>query len=83
MSFGRPSGISDIVKLAPPQRGSFPLDHDGKSPQKTLLGKKKTLTCLTIHRRVQRRDEAIHEVPQGKRTRSREMPSIVKRLSGM
>ena len=30
MSFGRPGGFSDLVN-APPDRGSFPLDHYGSS----------------------------------------------------
>ncbi|KAH8090479.1 hypothetical protein HD553DRAFT_302524 [Filobasidium floriforme] len=30
MSFGRPPTIGDTFKLTPPQRGSFPLDHDGE-----------------------------------------------------
>ncbi|WVR04727.1 cytochrome c oxidase assembly protein COX19 [Kwoniella sp. DSM 27419] len=29
MSFGRP-GFTETFKVAPPQRGSFPLDHDGE-----------------------------------------------------
>ncbi|KAL7420059.1 Cytochrome c oxidase assembly protein cox19 [Cryptotrichosporon argae] len=29
MSFGRPGGF-DTFKVSPPQRGSFPLDHDGE-----------------------------------------------------
>ncbi|WWC86775.1 uncharacterized protein L201_001654 [Kwoniella dendrophila CBS 6074] len=29
MSFGRP-GFADAFKVSPPQRGSFPLDHDGE-----------------------------------------------------
>ncbi|ORY30330.1 hypothetical protein BCR39DRAFT_529212 [Naematelia encephala] len=29
MSFGRPGGFIDTFKPTPPQRGSFPLDHDG------------------------------------------------------
>ncbi|RSH79792.1 Cytochrome c oxidase assembly protein cox19 [Apiotrichum porosum] len=29
MSFGRPGGLADTFKVLPPQRGSFPLDHDG------------------------------------------------------
>lgn len=31
MSFGRPGGFGDTFKVSPPARGSFPLDHDGKS----------------------------------------------------
>jgi hypothetical protein len=31
MSFGRPGGLSTF-SVAPPDRGSFPLDHDGMSP---------------------------------------------------
>lgn len=30
MSFGRPGGLRDTFKVTPPQRGSFPLDHDGE-----------------------------------------------------
>ncbi|CAK9786395.1 hypothetical protein CC85DRAFT_288924 [Cutaneotrichosporon oleaginosum] len=30
MSFGRPGALSDTFKVSPPQRGSFPLDHDGE-----------------------------------------------------
>lgn len=29
MSFGRPGGFTETFKVSPPQRGSFPLDHDG------------------------------------------------------
>ncbi|WVN89341.1 cytochrome c oxidase assembly protein COX19 [Cryptococcus depauperatus CBS 7841] len=29
MSFGRP-GFTNVFKPSPPQRGSFPLDHDGE-----------------------------------------------------
>jgi len=31
MSFGRPGGALDTFRVAPPDRGSFPLDHDGTS----------------------------------------------------
>ncbi len=37
MSFGRPGGFGDLIKPAPPQRGSFPLDHDGRSFASLLL----------------------------------------------
>lgn len=30
MSFGRPGALGDTFKVLPPQRGSFPLDHDGE-----------------------------------------------------
>ena len=30
MSFGRPGGALDSFRVLPPDRGSFPLDHDGK-----------------------------------------------------
>lgn len=30
MSFGRPGALSESFKVTPPQRGSFPLDHDGE-----------------------------------------------------
>ena len=32
MSFGRPGGALDTFRVAPPDRGSFPLDHDGTLP---------------------------------------------------
>ena len=32
MSFGRPGGALDSFRVLPPDRGSFPLDHDGESP---------------------------------------------------
>jgi len=30
MSFGRPGGALDSFRVLPPDRGSFPLDHDGE-----------------------------------------------------
>ncbi|KAH8927691.1 hypothetical protein BT69DRAFT_1258051 [Atractiella rhizophila] len=30
MSFGRPGGFSSIIQPTPPDRGSFPLDHEGE-----------------------------------------------------
>ncbi|KAM0786840.1 Cytochrome c oxidase assembly protein cox19 [Microbotryomycetes sp. NB124-2] len=30
MSFGRPANMSLTLKPTPPERGSFPLDHDGE-----------------------------------------------------
>ncbi|WWC68089.1 cytochrome c oxidase assembly protein COX19 [Kwoniella pini CBS 10737] len=35
MSFGRP-GFTDNFKVSPPQRGSFPLDHDGDCKEAML-----------------------------------------------
>ena len=32
MSFGRPPSISGGFSVNPPDRGSFPLDHDGSHP---------------------------------------------------
>ena len=32
MSFGRPPSISGGFQVNPPDRGSFPLDHDGSHP---------------------------------------------------
>ncbi|TIB75127.1 hypothetical protein E3Q22_00276 [Wallemia mellicola] len=31
MGFGNPSTSNNIFSITPPARGSFPLDHDGKS----------------------------------------------------
>ncbi|GAC74211.1 hypothetical protein PANT_10d00071 [Moesziomyces antarcticus T-34] len=36
MSFGRPPTFSDF-KVSPPERGSFPLDHEGKLRLPSLL----------------------------------------------
>jgi cytochrome c oxidase assembly protein subunit 19 len=33
MSFGRPGGALDSFRVLPPDRGSFPLDHDGEFSQ--------------------------------------------------
>lgn len=38
MSFGRPPSIGENFKVNPPQRGSFPLDHEG-TPYFPLLAK--------------------------------------------
>ncbi|KAL1407263.1 Cytochrome c oxidase assembly protein cox19 [Vanrija albida] len=45
MSFGRPGGWGDSFKVTPPQRGSFPLDHDGEC--KTFM--LSYMTCLKAH----------------------------------
>ena len=31
MSFGRPGNFSDSFQVSPPEKGSFPLDHDRES----------------------------------------------------
>ncbi|CAO1637548.1 unnamed protein product [Sympodiomycopsis kandeliae] len=41
MSFGRPQGLSTF-KVTPPDRGSFPLDHDGEC--KHVI--KEYMTCM-------------------------------------
>ena len=76
MSFGRPGGFGDAFKVSPPQRGSFPLDHDGMfrplhpSPVDELPASyRDDLTtqadeCFGI-RRVQRSDDGPLEMPQG------------------
>ncbi|KAF9511975.1 hypothetical protein BS47DRAFT_1298345 [Hydnum rufescens UP504] len=45
MSFGRPPGLSNIL-VAPPERGSFPLDHEGKRGRLPSL----YLKCLREHK---------------------------------
>ncbi|WOO85108.1 Cytochrome c oxidase assembly protein COX19 [Vanrija pseudolonga] len=45
MSFGRPGGWGDSFKVTPPQRGSFPLDHDGEC--KTFM--LSYMKCLKSH----------------------------------
>jgi hypothetical protein len=39
MSFGRPGALTDTFKVSPPQRGSFPLDHDGESCCEVVRGR--------------------------------------------
>ncbi|KIJ68639.1 hypothetical protein HYDPIDRAFT_106869 [Hydnomerulius pinastri MD-312] len=36
MSFGRPPSINVGFKTSPPDRGSFPLDHDGECKDKMM-----------------------------------------------
>ncbi len=42
MSFGGPGGLQQTAKPIPPERGSFPLDHDGEC--KSIVGD--YLRCL-------------------------------------
>ncbi|TDL28767.1 hypothetical protein BD410DRAFT_243437 [Rickenella mellea] len=44
MSFGRPPTFSDF-KPTPPDRGSFPLDHDGECKAQVMA----YMNCLTRH----------------------------------
>ncbi|KAL4069464.1 hypothetical protein J3A83DRAFT_3563066 [Scleroderma citrinum] len=37
MSFGRPPTINVGFKTTPPDRGSFPLDHDGECKEQMML----------------------------------------------
>jgi len=53
MSFGRPPTFSNFQVL-PPERGSFPLDHDGASQDLTGAGEctaamREYLACLKVH----------------------------------
>ncbi|KAL2832066.1 hypothetical protein BDW59DRAFT_139645 [Aspergillus cavernicola] len=48
MSFGAPGGGSTNIKPTPPERGSFPLDHDGEC--KHLI--QNYLKCLKLQRGV-------------------------------
>ncbi|EIW71182.1 cytochrome c oxidase assembly protein COX19 [Tremella mesenterica] len=45
MSFGRPGGFAAALKVSPPDRGSFPLDHDGECKNFML----QYLQCLKIN----------------------------------
>lgn len=74
MSIGRPQSFSDLVS-APPDRGSFPLDHYGAFVQQ--LSRRSRLTCtlnrslndvgaelvLSELRRMQRCYESLPRVP--------------------
>ncbi|KII93719.1 hypothetical protein PLICRDRAFT_101505 [Plicaturopsis crispa FD-325 SS-3] len=42
MSFGRPPSLNAGFSVAPPDRGSFPLDHDGECKSQMML----YLDCL-------------------------------------
>ncbi|ETW87583.1 hypothetical protein HETIRDRAFT_244376, partial [Heterobasidion irregulare TC 32-1] len=45
MSFGRPPSISGGFQVNPPDRGSFPLDHDGECKEAMM----RYLDCLRKH----------------------------------
>ncbi|KAL9050608.1 MAG: hypothetical protein Q9162_006530 [Coniocarpon cinnabarinum] len=47
-TFGSPGGQSTFSKPSPPERGSFPLDHDGECKQQMSL----YLSCLKRTRGV-------------------------------
>jgi hypothetical protein len=67
MSFGRPPTIGDTFKLTPPQRGSFPLDHDGE----ICSGRRESVVLinylLVLRRRMQRGDEGVPQMLEGER----------------
>ncbi|GAA96129.1 uncharacterized protein L969DRAFT_83996 [Mixia osmundae IAM 14324] len=46
MSFGRPGSTLAALTVSPPERGSFPLDHDGEC--KVFM--KEYLKCLKTHK---------------------------------
>ncbi|KAL3488112.1 hypothetical protein BJX62DRAFT_212507 [Aspergillus germanicus] len=59
MSFGGPGGGVTPVKPTPPERGSFPLDHDGEC--KHLI--QNYLKCLKLQRGVN--DEECRKLAKG------------------
>ncbi|CBF87780.1 uncharacterized protein ANIA_10178 [Aspergillus nidulans FGSC A4] len=59
MSFGSPGGGATNVKPTPPERGSFPLDHDGEC--KHLI--QSYLRCLKLQRGVN--DEQCRRLAKG------------------
>ncbi|KAJ0424625.1 hypothetical protein BJY00DRAFT_245319 [Aspergillus carlsbadensis] len=59
MSFGGPGGGVAPVKPTPPERGSFPLDHDGEC--KHLI--QNYLKCLKLQRGVN--DEECRKLAKG------------------
>lgn len=90
MSFGRPGALGDSFKVTPPQRGSFPLDHEGESmcrsgclPDCTRRAKppvaRSEAAPLAVradpHRRLQARHDSVHELPEGERERRRVVPA--------
>ncbi|KAL2835790.1 hypothetical protein BJY01DRAFT_66206 [Aspergillus pseudoustus] len=59
MSFGGPGGGVTPVKPTPPERGSFPLDHDGEC--KHLI--QNYLKCIKLQRGVN--DEECRKLAKG------------------
>ncbi|KAL4809689.1 hypothetical protein BDV18DRAFT_132589 [Aspergillus unguis] len=59
MSFGSPGGGAVNTKPTPPERGSFPLDHDGEC--KHLI--QSYLKCLKLQRGVN--DEECRKLAKG------------------
>ncbi|KAF1984704.1 hypothetical protein K402DRAFT_395402 [Aulographum hederae CBS 113979] len=57
--FGGPGGGRNFSKPTPPQRGSFPLDHDAVCASKM----KDYLTCIRAHRGMN--DEACRQISKG------------------
>ncbi len=63
MSFGRPPGITSIL-VTPPDRGSFPLDHDGASYPPFSLFLHKSSMKSYLPRRMQKLDDGLPKVSQ-------------------
>ncbi|EBA27402.1 Cytochrome c oxidase assembly protein cox19 [Aspergillus fumigatus] len=59
MSFGSPGGGATNVKPTPPERGSFPLDHEGEC--KHLISQ--YLKCLKLRKGVN--DEECRKLAKG------------------
>nr|ODN89525.1 hypothetical protein L203_02236 [Cryptococcus depauperatus CBS 7841] len=59
MSFGRP-GFTNVFKPSPPQRGSFPLDHDGMYGQREKKSIYANTYAETVPRGLMQRDDMIN-----------------------
>ncbi len=81
MSFGRPPSINVGFKVSPPDRGSFPSDHDGLSRTDQPF-RCATQTCL-LFRRMQGTDDALHELPSQERQHLQPVPGGEQRLLGL
>lgn len=88
MSFGRPGGFGDTFKVSPPQRGSFPLDHDGESPCEPIrypAQNRLRVDLLLRHndRRVQISNDGLPELSKAKLAQQRGMSTGIEAILGM
>ncbi|KAJ9113492.1 hypothetical protein QFC20_001843 [Naganishia adeliensis] len=76
MSFGRPPSIGENFKVNPPQRGSFPLDHEAMAEQFSQPS-----LFARFHRRLQDLYDGVPRLPQIKWERQWEMQALIEAVS--
>jgi hypothetical protein len=70
MSFGKPSSTFSVFRPTPPDRGSFPLDHDGAASHQDSTLQEWVLTGRPVVQR--RRMQSVHGTVPGMSKISRE-----------